>query len=185
MRRLPYALFLVLLSIPFSISIAQTQGHPRVVLGRPFVALNGPWKFHPGDDIRWASTEFDDSSWTTMDLKPVASDIAKGGNGYVPGWTARGFPGLSGYAWYRLRVDVENDDDDRDGRPALALESLAARMVLTSCGSTAKLWVNWATSVPNSRRFTVPILAPSLYQMAFTTALSRSLFACGWIRPLP
>ena len=120
MHRLPYALFLVLLSIPFSISIAQTQGHPRVVLGRPFVALNGPWKFHPGDDIRWASPEFDDSSWTTMDLKPVASDIAKAGNGYVPGWTARGFPGLSGYAWYRLRVDVENDDDDRDGRPALA-----------------------------------------------------------------
>ncbi len=136
MRRLPYALFLVLLSIPFSISIAQTQGHPRVVLGRPFVALNGPWKFHPGDDIRWASPEFDDSSWTAMDLKPVAPDIANGGSGYVPGWTARGFPGLSGYAWYRLRVDVENDDDDRDGRPALALE-----MPRASDGAY-QLWVN-------------------------------------------
>ncbi len=25
----------------------------------------------------------------------------------LPGWTARGYPGYSGYAWYRLTIDVQ------------------------------------------------------------------------------
>ena len=32
--------------------------------------------------------------------------IALGAAGYSPGWTAKGHPGYSGYAWYRIRLQV-------------------------------------------------------------------------------
>jgi Stage II sporulation protein E (SpoIIE) len=66
----------------------------QVALGESTKDLNGPWKFHTGDDMAWAQKEFDDSGWKSVDLtKPV-------------GWTRQGYPGYSGYAWYRLRVEV-------------------------------------------------------------------------------
>ena len=45
-----------------------------------------------------------------MDLTPPAGlyDPILGSSGYVPGWTARGYPGYSGYAWYRLRVNIQD-----------------------------------------------------------------------------
>jgi hypothetical protein len=72
----------------------------HVKLGESTVELTGPWKFNTGDDPAWAQQDFNDSSWDDMDLTPGAS-------GYLPGWTARGYAGHSGYAWYRLRIDVE------------------------------------------------------------------------------
>jgi hypothetical protein len=71
----------------------------HIKLGESSVELAGPWKFHIGDDSAWAKPEFDDSSWEDMDLTP-------GSRGVAPGWTARGHAGYSGYAWYRLQVDV-------------------------------------------------------------------------------
>jgi hypothetical protein len=43
-----------------------------------------------------------------VSLAPQAGsvDIVLGTSGYVPGWTSTGYPNLSGYAWYRLRVHV-------------------------------------------------------------------------------
>jgi hypothetical protein len=73
----------------------------QVQLGDSVAPLTGPWKFHTGDDPAWAQPGFDDSSWTDMDMTP-----ADGQGGSVPGWTARGYPGYSGFAWYRLTVDV-------------------------------------------------------------------------------
>jgi hypothetical protein len=80
----------------------------QVNLGVSSAELAGPWKFRTGDDMAWAQTEFDDSRWDTMDLTPPAgsADATLGTSGYLPGWTARGYAGYSGYAWYRLRVDV-------------------------------------------------------------------------------
>lgn len=45
-----------------------------------------------------------------MDLTPPAGslDPATGVSGFITGWTAKGFPNLKGYAWYRLRVDVKS-----------------------------------------------------------------------------
>ena len=79
-----------------------------IVLGTSVVPLNGPWKFHVGDDPRWAAPEFDDSGWETIDLTPAegAHDSDVGLTGYVPGWTAKGHAGYSGYAWYRITVSV-------------------------------------------------------------------------------
>jgi hypothetical protein len=79
-----------------------------IVLDRSIVALNGPWKFHTGDDPRWAAPRFDDLAWENVDLTPPAGahDGDVGLSGYVPGWTARGHVGYSGYAWYRMTVSV-------------------------------------------------------------------------------
>jgi Stage II sporulation protein E (SpoIIE) len=81
----------------------------RITLGDSAAELYGPWKFHVGDDMAWAKPDFDDSKWGTMDLTPPngSADATLGTSGFIPGWTSMGYPGYAGYAWYRLRVDVE------------------------------------------------------------------------------
>ena len=55
----------------------------------------------------WAEPGFDDSKWETVDLTPKGVlDPLGGFSDYVKGWTARGHAGYSGYAWYRVRVQV-------------------------------------------------------------------------------
>ncbi|HEX4582584.1 MAG TPA: PP2C family protein-serine/threonine phosphatase [Acidobacteriaceae bacterium] len=97
---------------------APTASTEIVTLGNSAVALTGPWKFSPGDSpwvngspVR-AQPGFDDAHWATMDLTPQAGsvDLNNGTAGFVPGWTQRGYPDLSGYAWYRLRLRVRNAD---------------------------------------------------------------------------
>jgi hypothetical protein len=85
------------------------HGAQTFVLGSSAVPLTGPWKFHPGDDLAWAQSEFDDSGWGTLDLTPAegSADPFSADGGYAPGWTSRGYPTLSGYAWYRLRVILQ------------------------------------------------------------------------------
>ena len=88
----------------------------HITLGQSVYPLNGPWKFTIGDSPidpathqpLWAEPSFDDSHWETVDLTPPAGsfDPISGISGYVPGWTAKGHPGYSGYAWYRIRVKV-------------------------------------------------------------------------------
>jgi Stage II sporulation protein E (SpoIIE) len=79
-----------------------------IALGNATVELTGPWRFHTGDDPAWAQPEFVDSAWSTMDLTPPEGsyDPYRGINDFVPGWTAHGYPGYSGFAWYRLRVKL-------------------------------------------------------------------------------
>ena len=77
----------------------------QVRLGESVVPLVGPWKFSIGDDPTWSQPGFDDSSWTEMDMTPPTS--RSGRIMPLPGWTARGYPGYSGYAWYRLTIDVQ------------------------------------------------------------------------------
>lgn len=70
-------------------------------------ALDGPWRFHLGDDPAWARPDFDDRDWEQVDLTPAAGarDGDVGFSGYVPGWGARSHLGAHGFAWYRLAVD--------------------------------------------------------------------------------
>ena len=99
----------------------------HITLGQAVYPLNGPWKFRVGDSPLdpatqkplWAEPGFDDSGWETVDLTPKEGSIdpISGLSGYVPGWTAKGHPGYSGYAWYRLRVKV---DDAGKGGVALS-----------------------------------------------------------------
>lgn len=85
---------------PHTTSVAAPSVE-QVQLGSSVVPLVGPWKFSTGDNSAWAQPGFDDSSWAEMDMTP-------GKGGLVPGWTARGYPGYSGYAWYRLTVQVQD-----------------------------------------------------------------------------
>lgn len=52
-----------------------------------------------------------------MDLTPPPGsyDPFLGTSGFVPGWTALGDPGYSGYAWYRLNVNVQYDPGLTEG----------------------------------------------------------------------
>jgi Stage II sporulation protein E (SpoIIE) len=82
----------------------------QVKLGDGTADLSGAWKFHTGDNMAWAGKDFDDSNWGTIDLTPPAgsSNPELGISGSIPGWTATGYPDHSGYAWYRLRVNVDS-----------------------------------------------------------------------------
>ncbi|HXS78119.1 MAG TPA: SpoIIE family protein phosphatase [Terracidiphilus sp.] len=95
----------------------------QVVLGSSSVELNGPWKFHKGDDMRWAEPGFNDSGWASVDLTPPAGsyDPFLGTSGFMPGWTALGNRGYWGYAWYRLQANVQYD-------PGLAAGGLEMKM---------------------------------------------------------
>lgn len=97
-------------------SLATAQKTPPpvdVTIGHSVASLTGPWRFHVGDDARWASPDYDDSSWENVDLTapPGAHDGDVGLSGYVPGWGARGHGGYSGYGWYRLRISVHAPKD--------------------------------------------------------------------------
>lgn len=88
-----------------------------VHLGESAVNLYGPWRFQTGDDLHWAQPEFDDARWETVDLhSPDGADPDLGTSGFVPGWTAQGHPHYAGYAWYRLRINVDG------ARTALSLK---------------------------------------------------------------
>lgn len=80
-----------------------------VTLGQSSVQLGGPWKFHTGDDMAWAQPGFDDSGWAKMDLTPPpdSADASVGDSGDLPGWTDLGYANYSGYAWYRLKINVQ------------------------------------------------------------------------------
>src|SRR5512142_1582995 len=82
-----------------AIFAATAQAAPvSVQLGNSVVPLDAPWKFHTGDDARWASAGFDDTHWETFDLTPKAGahDGDVGLKGYVAGWNARGHRNYSG-----------------------------------------------------------------------------------------
>ena len=92
-------------------SAGAQAGTKTVVLGNATVPLDGLWKFHIGDNMAWAQPGFDDSAWGAIDLTPPPGsyDLVLGSSGFVPGWTARGYKGYSGYAWYRLQVNIEGN----------------------------------------------------------------------------
>jgi len=124
MKKIGLLLLIVLLPV-FSLAFSQSapSGAPSpsaarqiITLGNSAVTLPGPWRFAPGDSPwvngfpLWAQPGFDDGSWAPMTVAAKAGSIdpAYGTPGFVPGWTKQGFPDLSGYAWYRLRIHVED-----------------------------------------------------------------------------
>jgi hypothetical protein len=87
-------------------------GTTQVTLGHSVVPLTGPWKFHVGDDAKWAEPNFDDGDWEVVDLgaKKGSIDPTMGFEGFSPGWTGKGHAGYAGYAWYRMRIRVQGAD---------------------------------------------------------------------------
>jgi len=122
MRKIGMTFLFACLLIP---PISQAQPQPvsvspgaaeTITLGNSAATLPGPWKFSPGDSPwrdgspLWGQPGFDDTSWANVDLAPKAGSVdpAYSTPGFVPGWTARGYSDLHGYAWYRLRVRVKD-----------------------------------------------------------------------------
>ena len=147
MNRLLLPLAALLVCTAPSAPQAQTQPAPppplataNITLGQSIFPLNSPWKFTIGDSPidpathqpLWSEPTFDDSHWESVDLTPPPGSIDRvfGMSGYVPGWTAKGHPGYSGYAWYRIRVKLnglaseklalEGPNDFEDGYQAFA-----------------------------------------------------------------
>jgi phosphoserine phosphatase RsbU/P len=78
---------------------AQTTAAPTLAidgLGKGSVALDGPWQFHLGDDMRWAQADFDDATshdgWET-----IRADRP---------WGAQGHYAYTGFAWYRRHLSI-------------------------------------------------------------------------------
>jgi len=97
--------------ILFAIVIADLErgGRPDPpALRAEATLLDGPWRFHTGDDPHWADADTDDIGWETIDLtaSPGSHDGDVGLPDYVGGWMAQGHPGYTGYAWYRRAVTV-------------------------------------------------------------------------------
>jgi hypothetical protein len=76
--------------------------HGETVIGTDFsnqqgrtqlVNLNSDWRFATGDDASHALPEFDDSSWSSVN---VAS-----------GWDDQGYKDYDGYAWYRHSFSLD------------------------------------------------------------------------------
>ncbi len=122
MRRAGWALLILLGSVSAGAQIAPAAGKlagasttpaastPSVKLGESSVELSGPWKFRTGDDLAWAQTDFDDLQLGFHGSHSPPGSAATPSlaiSGDLPGWTATGYPKYSGYAWYRLRVNVE------------------------------------------------------------------------------
>jgi len=64
----------------------------------PLAELKSSFRFHAGDDPRWADPAFEDSSWSL--LKPDQS------------WYTQGYKNYSGVGWYRFRVTVPQGQND-------------------------------------------------------------------------
>ncbi len=91
-----------------------TAAATQITLGQSIVALNGPWKFHIGDNPQWADPNFDDSAWQnyTVDPKHTALTAVQAiQSDALPGWQQHGHPSYTGYAWYRIRLQVPPDAD--------------------------------------------------------------------------
>jgi hypothetical protein len=81
-----------------------------VALGQSVDALAGPWKFHIGDDPHWSDPDFDDSDWEQYDLAPGAARLDPAQvlqMPELPGWQQHGHSQYAGYAWYRIRLNLE------------------------------------------------------------------------------
>src|SRR5271155_5000999 len=92
-RRVRSVLGLVLvaltLAIPGRAQTLQVQNP-----GTGSVALDKDWRFHLGDDKAWADPSVDDSGWESIRIDQP--------------WGQQSHPSYTGFAWYRLRVEIDN-----------------------------------------------------------------------------
>jgi hypothetical protein len=117
MRRLRYLLgaFLCTLFIPATAPHARAE--TLLTLGNSPVELTGPWRFRTGDSPKvpgsqapaWAQGDFDASGWQdyVVDSKHRELTAAQAiESEELPGWQQHGHPSYTGYAWYRIRLQV-------------------------------------------------------------------------------
>jgi len=83
-----YFLFIIILILTTQLTAGEKWNR--------IVDLRGQWKFSLGDDMKWADTDHNDDEWKTI---------------FVPSpWEDEGFPGYDGYAWYRVKFQIDKED---------------------------------------------------------------------------
>ena len=75
-------------------SIAAGAGITVDERGQAAVPLDGPWRFHLGDDPAWADPGLDDSHW-----EKLSADRP---------WGEQGHASYAGFAWYRAIIDFSS-----------------------------------------------------------------------------
>ncbi|MGC1784901.1 MAG: SpoIIE family protein phosphatase [Acidobacteriaceae bacterium] len=78
---------------------SQVKAQPSLMvqgLGNGSIQISGPWQFHLGDDVAWASPSFDDSTW-----EPIHSSSS---------WGSQDHRGYTGFAWYRRHLQIHTAD---------------------------------------------------------------------------
>src|ERR1700761_5626397 len=120
-RRFPSTLALLLI-VPHCLAQSPLPTNPAtgpsVTSEQTVTFVNGPWRFHLGDDASWANSEFDDATWEpyTIDATHASLTLSKTVESTrLGGWQAHGHPGYVGYAWYRISVNPGSE------RKALAI----------------------------------------------------------------
>ena len=107
-------------------------------------SLDGSWRFHQGDDPRWAAPAYDDSSWSLL-----RSDRS---------WSKQGYPEYGGFAWYRFTVRIPPT-----ARPqALLLTSIYTGYKVYADGQLIGTAGSYEPTrapvfVPDKRLFTLPV----------------------------
>jgi hypothetical protein len=89
---LPLLLLLLFCFLSAVSGRGQEMPPPMVLhgLGRATIALDGDWQFHAGDDLAWASPDYNDSAW-----QPIQVGRS---------WEGQGHRNYTGFAWYRRRL---------------------------------------------------------------------------------
>ena len=124
--------------------------------------LDGSWRFHTGDDPRWADANTDDSGWETIDMTalPGSHDGDVGLPDYVGGWMAHGHPGYHGYAWYRRAVTVPSGTASWDILgPTLVEDGYELYWNGQRLGGSGKLGPAPRVVVTRPQRFSLPASA--------------------------
>lgn len=133
MRGRPQRLLIVWALVCFAaVAAAQRPGSARergsgafVVegLGRPTVAVDGLWAFHPGDDPAWAQPGFDDAQWARIETGKT--------------WEEQGYRNLTGFAWYRRHIVLDTGTNAADTDTGWQLE-----LYLPAVESAAEVYWN-------------------------------------------
>jgi len=87
------AFFILLASCLF---MACSNSKPVIVQE---IVLDDQWKFAPGDSMKWAETDFDDSGWKTLSSAKC--------------WEDQGYPEMDGFGWYRKQVVLSDSLKDQ------------------------------------------------------------------------
>jgi hypothetical protein len=131
-RRRVFHLILSVLGVAAFGSSLHSQTFDLATQGRQIMALDGPMRFHPGDDptLAWANPAIDDSTWA----------LIRGSQS----WFAQGYPNLTGFAWYRFKVTLPS----RSGPLALWVPAIGTNFQIYADG---RLIANFGTMPPHAR----------------------------------
>lgn len=108
-RRVVGIVIAALIALAIVVIALARGGRPDLpALRAAATLLDGHWRFHTGDNLRWAAPGTDVADWETIDMTavPGSHDGDVGLPDYVDGWGAHGHRGYHGYAWYRRAVTV-------------------------------------------------------------------------------